>query len=72
MEIATSAILMSMKAWGVLDSVKHGGIDYKKKEILDHRLKLWLAKVVIKVSACQAMPLEMITSAGSVFLFSLS
>ncbi len=69
-EIATSAILMSMKAWGVLDSVKHGRYRLQeKKEILDHRLKLWLAKVVIKVSACQAMPLEMITSAGSVFPF---
>lgn len=69
-EIATTAVLLSMKAWGVLTSEKHGRYRLpEKKEILNLRLKHWLAKVVIKVSAYQAMPLEMITAAGCVFPF---
>jgi hypothetical protein len=69
-EIATSAVLMSMRAWGVLNSKKHGRYRLQeKKAILNRQLKHWLAKVVIKASAYQAMPLEMIASAGCVFPF---
>lgn len=69
-EVATSAVLMSIKSWGLIERSK--GFIYtlpEKYEITNVALKLWLAEVVLRVSDCQYMPLEMIPSAQIVFPF---
>ncbi|MDF9408595.1 hypothetical protein L7E55_09540 [Pelotomaculum isophthalicicum JI] len=69
-EVATTAVLMSIKSWGLIERSKSNIYTLPKKyEITNAALKLWLAEVVLRVSDCQYMPLEMIPAAQFVFPF---
>jgi len=69
-EVATTAVLLSMKSWGILAREKNGKYTMKGKTAVNNKdLRLWLAQVIIRVSKFQALPIEMITSAAFVFPF---
>jgi len=69
-EVATTAVLMSIKAWGFIERSKSNIYTLPEKyEINNTALKLWLAEVILRVSDYQYMPLEMIPAAQVVFPF---
>jgi len=69
-EVAANAVLMSLKAWGLIEPGKGNVYTLpEKQEITNTVLKLWLAEVVLRVSGYQYLPLEMIPAAQVVFPF---
>lgn len=69
-EVATNAVLMSLKAWGMIEPGKGNVYTLpEKQEVTNILLKLWLAEVVLRVSDYQYLPLEMIPAAKVVFPF---
>lgn len=69
-EVATTAVLLSIKSWGLIEGSKNNIYTMPEKyEISNTALKLWLAEVVLRVSDYQYMPLEMIPAAQVVFPF---
>ncbi|TEB11574.1 hypothetical protein [Pelotomaculum propionicicum] len=69
-EVAATAVLMSIKSWGLIERSKSNIYTLPEKyEITNTALKLWLAEVVLRVSGYRYMPLEMIPAAKAVFPF---
>lgn len=69
-EVATTAVLRSIKSWGFIEKNKSNVYTMTEKyEITNTALKLWLAEVILRVSDYQYLPLEMIPVAQSVFPF---
>ncbi|MBO8173523.1 MAG: hypothetical protein H0Z33_16775 [Bacillaceae bacterium] len=69
-EVSTSAVLMSIKTWGLINASKSGIYTETGKLTITHtELKLWLSKVVILSSQYEKMSLEMINSSAMTFPF---
>jgi hypothetical protein len=69
-EVSTSAVLMSMKTWGLINAPKTGSYTVADKQAITHTaLKLWLSKVVILVSEHEKMSIEMIGTSAITFPF---
>lgn len=71
-EVATSAVLMSLKTWGIIERGKNQVYTLNKKTALEEvKLKNWLLKVLLSVSEYKTMPLTMISNLNLLFPFDL-
>lgn len=69
-DVATSAVLASLKSWGVIKTIKPYFYTREEKFILTNQaLKLWLTEVIIRASDYQALPLPLAPKASYVFPF---
>ncbi len=69
-EVATNAVLSSMKDWGIIRDARHSVYTVlEKREIVSCNLKLWLTEVIVRASEYNSMPIDMVISAPIVFPF---
>lgn len=69
-EVATSAVARSMKAWGVINfSQKHIYSKNKMISIENTALKNWILEVAIRASEYNTIPLDMVSSLTMFFPF---
>ncbi len=72
-EVARTAVLLSMKEWGVIQPIKPSIYTLaEKREVVSQELKLWLAEVIVRVSEYSSMPIDMVVSAPNIFPFNFS
>ena len=72
-EVATSAVLMSLKKWGVIERGTNKVYTLNSKIMLEEvKLKNWMLKVVLSVSEYKTIPLSMISSLDLLFPFDLN
>ncbi|MBA4603543.1 hypothetical protein [Thermoactinomyces mirandus] len=69
-EVAVSAVLTSLRFWGVIDSRKTG-IEpaLPKLEVTSPMLKRWLVQVIVKAAGQKVMPLDLIREQPMLFPF---
>lgn len=68
--MAASAVLLSMKDWGVIKSEKHSIYTLAAQtEVFSRELKLWLAEIIVRISEYSSLPIDMLVSAPYVFPF---
>jgi len=72
-EVATSAVLTSLRSWGVIYSEKRNvQIMSEKVDIQSPELKSWLAEVLIRALGVEALPIERFSEYPMLFPFSLN
>lgn len=72
-EVATTAVLSSMKDWGALDSPKPGVYVQPPSISITHKaLRLWLVEVLIRTSDAEMLPFEQIDRSPALFPFDLN
>lgn len=68
-EVAISAVLTTLRFWKVLRSQKNGIEVLGKRSLTSTTLKSWLAKVALKASGKQYMPIDLLYSQPMLFPF---
>lgn len=69
-EVALSAVLISLKSWGVIEQGEKKIYTLPGKIIIDDVfLKNWIIEVLLRISEYNIMPLDMLTSQTSFFPF---
>lgn len=72
-EVASKAVISSMREWGALEMVRHGVYVPTERLAIDHPdLRLWLAEVLIYASEAEMVPLDVINRSPELFPFSVN